>query len=115
MTIEEILAQPDHSVQESFINLDAINYGNRYNVLRQILNKHAIGSTINIGGIDIYSFAEWIIYSKKEIHEINSVIENIKSLDTLDNVKRFLLENHFKTTTFKRDNGQYAITAKHTL
>jgi hypothetical protein len=115
MNIQEILSQPDGSVNNATVNLDPLELKEKYNVIQQILPKFAIGGTLTIIGIEVFDFARAVSDSSKSIDEINSMIGAVKSMDTLDNIKRFLAQFNFKTISTKRDNCHYVCTTRHEL
>ncbi len=115
MNVQEILAQPDGSINNITVNLDQLESKEKYNVLKQILAKSAIGGTVTVIGIEVFDFAKSISNSSKTLEEVNSVLNIVKSMDTLDNIKRFLAQFNFKAISSKRDNCHYVFTARHTL
>ncbi len=115
MKIEDILAQPDGSVSNLRINLDELELTQKYNVIPQLLAKCALNGTVTIIGLEIYQFGKDIVKSNKTLEELNGTINVVKSMDTLDNIKRFLLQFGFQTVSEKRENGFYVYTSRHTL
>ena len=115
MNVQEILAQPDGSINNITVNLDQLESKEKYNVLKQILAKSAIGGAVTVIGIEVFDFAKSISNSSKTLEEVNSVLNIVKSMDTLDNIKRFLAQFNFKAISSKRDNCHYVFTARHTL
>jgi hypothetical protein len=115
MNIEQILAEPNGSIESLNVNLDGLPINEKYDLLPKLLSKLVKGGSITISGQDIYAIAKSILYSKHTILELNSIVANIRSLDTPDNIKRFLLEHNFKTEICKRDNTYYVCTARHSM
>lgn len=115
MKLEEILTQPDGSLNNLRINLDELELGQKYAVLPQLLAKCSINGTVSIIGLEIFQFGKDIVKSNKTLEELNGTINAVHSMDTLDNIKRFLLQFNFKTVSEKRENGYYVCTARHSL
>lgn len=115
MTIEDILQQPNASIEVLSVNLDDISLKEKYSTLEQLLQKISPKGAITIIGLDIYDLAKWIHSGSKTLAECNEYIERVKSLDTCDNIKRFLFQHSFHTKSVRRDNGYYILTAEHRL
>ena len=113
MNIEDILKQPDGSVEALNVNLDIIPLKDKYQILGQLLNKISRTGSITVIGLDIFTFAKFVTAGTRSLVECNDILAQNRSMDTLDNVKRFLLENNYKTETCKRDNGYYICTARY--
>jgi hypothetical protein len=115
MNIQEILSQPDGSVDNIVINLDQFELKEKYAVIPQILAKCSLGGMVTVVGIEVFEFGKAISESTKSLDEVNQIINAAKSMDTLDNIKRFLLQYNFRTISVKRENGHYVCTARHTM
>ncbi len=115
MNIQEILSQPDGSVDNIVVNLDQFEQKEKYALIPQILAKCSLGGVVTIVGLEVFEFGRAISESTKTLDEINQVINAVKSMDTLDNIKRCLLGYNFRTISVKRDNGHYVCTTRHTM
>lgn len=115
MKVEEILQQPDGSMSNIRVNLDELELNEKYSVIPQLLSKCAIDGTISIIGLEIFQFGKDIVKSSKTLEEINVILNGVKSMDTLDNIKRFLLQFNFQTVSVKRENGYYVCTSRHAM
>lgn len=112
MNLEEILSQPNGSIEAISVNLDATPFKEKYDIIVKLLGKLSKTGSITIIGLDVYSFAKAIMYGSSSLEEFNNILFNVKSMDSLDNIKRFLLQNNFKTESCKRDNGHYVCCAR---
>ena len=115
MNIQEILSQPDGSLDNITINLDHLEQKEKYAVIPQILTNCSLGGVVTIVGLEVFEFGRAISESTKTLDEVNQIINAVKSMDTLDNIKRFLLQYNFRTISVKRDNGFYVCTTRHTV
>ena len=113
MNIQDILSQPDGSLKNIVINLDEVELKEKYDLITKVLAKSALDGTVSIVGIEIYEFAKSVFGSQKTLEEANVILNTVKSMDTLDNIKRFLLKFGFKTISVKREGGYYVCTTRH--
>ncbi len=113
MNLDDILKQPDASIDAIGLNLDIVPFKDKYAVFLKILSKVTKTGSITITGMDLHAFSKAVLYGDKSLEEANQILEHVRSMDSLDNVKRFLLQNNFKTESCKRENGNYVCTARY--
>ncbi len=113
MNLEEILKQPDASIDAIGLNLDIVPWKDKHEVFIKILAKITKKGSITVTGIDLHAFAQSVLYGDRSMEEANQILEHVRSMDSMDNVKRFLLQNNFKTESCKRENGHYVCTARY--
>ncbi len=115
MKVQDVLQQPDGSIHNIIVNLDELELAQKYSVIPQLLNKCALNGTITITGLEVFQFGKDIVKSSKDLKEINATLNAVKSMDTLDNIRNFLLTHNYKTIAAKRENGHYVCTARYAL
>jgi hypothetical protein len=112
MNLEDVLKEPNASIEAVGLNLDGVPFENKYEMLGKLLQKITKTGSVTITGMDIYSFAKSVTHGDRSMEESNQIIRDVKSMDSLDNIKRFLLQHNFKTESCKREGGVYVCSAR---
>lgn len=115
MIIQEILQQPDGSLTELnlYNQLDMVPYVDRNKVFGDVLKKLAKNGQVSLHGLDIHLLAKYITEDKLTIENINEVISQVKSVETIYRTERFLIDNNCSIMKRTIQNGQYFFTAKY--
>lgn len=118
MTIDDILKAPDFSLDEINIGdyLDTISFPQRQETLRKILVKLNPYGQITLSGTDIGTVTSVISKNVINIQDANSILENIKSMETLNDIERFFYQNNFKVIQKNIEGyGKYILSARHSM
>lgn len=118
MNLEQILQAPDFSVDEINIGdkLDQIPFSERNDYLSKILSKLNPSGEITISGTDMVVLTKLISTNVMDIPSANSILENIKSMNTLNEMERLMYNSNFKITRKNIEGyGRYVFTARHSM
>jgi uncharacterized SAM-binding protein YcdF (DUF218 family) len=111
--MKEILEAHDSSLEELTVDfLDGVKYNEKYQALTQILKKIRSGGKITIIGTDATLFSKEIINDRLTIEQINNIVQNLQSVDSLLKVEKFLVESGFKIVQRGiLEHGKYILSA----
>ncbi len=112
--IDDILKAPDFSLDNINIgeHLDSLPFGDRNNAFNAILNKLAINGEIALGGNDIGFLTKLICSNSIDTPGGNSILEQVKSMSTLNEMDRTLQQHNLKVVKKDISGYKYMIVAR---